>query len=194
MNQEIKKDAGKLRLDLVPPEVILALGEVYTFGLSKGYKEQSWRHVERKRYIAADMRHSIAAQMNPSGKDEESGLLHLKHKLWNAATLLMLEIDRQEEMTEEKAAVIADSIIGVSITGKCKEVEGGEIVFSKNCGNCKFNYLDKTCRHCKTCGDKERWLPINDTVRRADEDARNRAENAEVIRTKISRNFHLGEM
>jgi len=37
----IKHDAGKLRLDLIPPEAIRALGEVLTYGTNK-YGDRNW--------------------------------------------------------------------------------------------------------------------------------------------------------
>ena len=98
MNQELKKDAGKLRYDLVNPEIEKALAEVYTFGLSKGYKENSWENVELKRYIAAEKRHNYEYRKNHLSVDEESGLLHIKHKLWNVATELLFALKEQKEL------------------------------------------------------------------------------------------------
>ena len=45
----LKHDGGKLRLDLVPPELIEAVGAVMTHGAEK-YGEASYRKVERKFY------------------------------------------------------------------------------------------------------------------------------------------------
>ena len=86
-----KKDEGKLRLDLVPPEAIEAIGETMEFGLKKGYELESWRKVEVERYRAAMMRHICNYLKNPQGKDEESNLSHTKHVLTNAAFLVALE-------------------------------------------------------------------------------------------------------
>ena len=57
MNQQIcpsgrKDDNGKNRLDLIPPEVILALGQVMTYGAGK-YGANNWQGVETDRYYAA---------------------------------------------------------------------------------------------------------------------------------------------
>ena len=57
-----KQDAGKPRLDLVPLEIIEAIGDVMTEAL-KVYEEESWRTVEPKRYIAAFTRHWIKYRM-----------------------------------------------------------------------------------------------------------------------------------
>lgn len=69
-----KFDNGKPRCDLVPAEIIEAIGAVRTYGVQKYGKEYSYRQVEPKRYRAALMRHICAWLKNPFGKDEESGL------------------------------------------------------------------------------------------------------------------------
>ena len=43
----LKHDGGKARLDLVPPEIIEAVGEVMTFGAQK-YGENSYKQVAEK--------------------------------------------------------------------------------------------------------------------------------------------------
>ena len=89
MDQSIKKDKGKPRCDLVPPEWTLAMAEVLTFGVEKGYREESWREVEVKRYIASTLRHFYAFQLGED-RDPESGLPHLAHALTNIGFLLTL--------------------------------------------------------------------------------------------------------
>lgn len=86
----LKHDGGKLRLDLVPPELIEAVGAVMTHGAEK-YGEGSYRNVEPKRYRAALMRHICKWLKNPYGKDEDSGLPHLWHIACNVAFLLELD-------------------------------------------------------------------------------------------------------
>lgn len=54
---ELKFDNGKPRCDLVPAEIIEAIGAVRTYGVQKYGKEFSYRDVEPKRYRAALMRH-----------------------------------------------------------------------------------------------------------------------------------------
>ena len=91
MNQEIKKDAGKLPLTEVPSEIIYNVASVRLFGMSKYGKEQTWRKVEVERYRDAMYRHWLAYVEDPYGLDEESGLPHLWHVAWNCATLCELE-------------------------------------------------------------------------------------------------------
>lgn len=86
----LKHDGGKLRLDLVPAEIIEAVGAVVTHGAEK-YGEGNWRKVEPKRYRAALMRHICAWLSDPYGKDRDSGLPHLYHIACNVAFLLALD-------------------------------------------------------------------------------------------------------
>lgn len=85
----LKYDQGKLRFDLIPAEIELALAETLTNGLKK-YQENSWKNVETHRYIGAMRRHFNAWQQ---GEDinPESGLHHLKHALVNLAFICYLE-------------------------------------------------------------------------------------------------------
>ena len=94
MNQELKRDAGKPRMDLIPPEAMFAMGAVMTYGAEK-YPAGSWRKVEPERYTAALLRH-MAAWMAGELRDPESGLPHLWHVLTNAAFLTALECSKLE--------------------------------------------------------------------------------------------------
>lgn len=85
----VKYDADKPRLDLIPPEVVLALGVVLTYGAAK-YRDNNWRAnggMRWGRVYAAMQRHLLAWQ---SGEDldPESGLPHLAHALTNLTFLL----------------------------------------------------------------------------------------------------------
>jgi hypothetical protein len=88
----IKKDEGKLRMDLIPPEALTALGEVLTAGSNKGYPDNNWKTIEnpKERYLAAALRH-LTAHMSGQLYDEESLLLHLKHVLANITFLIYFE-------------------------------------------------------------------------------------------------------
>ena len=86
-----KFDSDKNRLELVPPSLILGVGEVLTYGAKK-YEAENWRLVENgvQRYRGALLRHLMAYE---SGEwlDEESGLPHLWHVGANVAFLIELE-------------------------------------------------------------------------------------------------------
>lgn len=99
----LKHDGEKPRLDLVPPEIIEAVGKVMTHGVSK-YGEGNYRKVEPKRYRAALMRHICKWLKNPHGIDEDSGLPHLYHIACNVAFLLELD---KEQKKEDLSMIIA---------------------------------------------------------------------------------------
>lgn len=86
----LKHDGGKPRLDLVPAEIIEAVGIVMTHGIEK-YGEGSYKNVNPKRYRAALMRHICKWLKEPHGVDEDSGLPHLYHIACNVAFLLELD-------------------------------------------------------------------------------------------------------
>ena len=86
----LKFDGDKLRYDLVPPSLIKAVADVFTYGARK-YKPNNWKNVDDpERYIAAAMRHWEAYR---SGEkcDEESGKPHLGHLATNIAMLIELD-------------------------------------------------------------------------------------------------------
>jgi hypothetical protein len=97
MNDNYKYDDGKLRLDLVPPELIEAVGAVRTYGVKKYGDSDSWKKVKPFRYVAALMRHLCKWLKNPHGVDEESGLPHLWHMACNVAFLIALSAEKEAE-------------------------------------------------------------------------------------------------
>ena len=85
-----KQDGGKLRLDLVPPEAMTAMGRVLTFGAAK-YAARNWEHgMSWGRIVAALLRH-LFAWVGGEDKDPESGFSHLDHVICNAAFLVTYE-------------------------------------------------------------------------------------------------------
>ena len=87
---EYNYSKGKARLDLVPPILVEAVGEIMTYGIEK-YEEGSWRTVEPHRYRAALLRHLMQYLKDPLSIDTESGYLHLWHAACNIAFLLELD-------------------------------------------------------------------------------------------------------
>ena len=92
----VKHDSGKLRYDLIPPELIKALAAIYTWGVTTkeqhpngpGYAENSWKEVEEKRYLAAEYRHKMDDMFGVDIYDKESGYLHVAHEFWNVGAKL----------------------------------------------------------------------------------------------------------
>lgn len=90
-NQQLKADAGKLQLTLVPTEIIKAIAAVREFGVAKYHKRDSWKQVEIQRYRDALYRHFVKYLEDPESLDEESGLPSLWHVATNVAFLIELE-------------------------------------------------------------------------------------------------------
>jgi deoxycytidylate deaminase len=86
----IKFDGDKLRLDLVPASSTRALAEVLTFGARK-YKPDNWRNCDDlSRYEAAMLRH-IQDYREGEIHDQDSGMPHLWHAMTNMAFLIELD-------------------------------------------------------------------------------------------------------
>lgn len=89
-SEGIRFDNGKLRYDLIPPEVLEALAEVYTYGVKK-YADRNWElGMDWMRVFASQFRHAVSWLKNES-VDPESGLTHAQHALWNWAALVVYE-------------------------------------------------------------------------------------------------------
>jgi len=94
-----KYDSGKLRLDLIPPEIIQVLGEIFTFGCER-YGEGNWaKGLSENRLIAAARRHDLAFAQGEE-MDPDSGLPHLAHAAWN---LLIAQTLRERNKAENKS-------------------------------------------------------------------------------------------
>lgn len=96
MNYEIKADKGKLKLSLVPTQIIKEIAIVREYGVNKYKTIDKWKEVEKERYRDAAFRHFLAYIDNPTSKDEESGISHLSHLACNIAFLCELEKEKEE--------------------------------------------------------------------------------------------------
>lgn len=95
-SQEAKADNGKPKLTLVPDQIIYDIAEVREYGNQKYGDPNNWKTVEIERYRDAAFRHFLAYLREPDGKDEESGIEHLKHLACNIAFLCALEKNKKE--------------------------------------------------------------------------------------------------
>ena len=93
--QSAKHDADKLKLTLVPHEIIRAIARVRMYGTKKYGSADNWKLVEVERYRDALFRHTLAYLEEPNGFDEESGLHHWEHMACNMAFIAELEKDNE---------------------------------------------------------------------------------------------------
>jgi hypothetical protein len=84
-DQSAKADAGKLRLSLVPTQIIKDIAEVRMYGNKKYGSSDNWKTVEMRRYVDALLRHALEFVDNPESVDHESGIPHYKHMACNMA-------------------------------------------------------------------------------------------------------------
>lgn len=87
-----KHDSGKPLMGAVPPNALLAVARVLTFGAEK-YGRDNWRQVEsaETRYMDAALRHLNAYQRGEA-VDQESGESHLAHAV--CSLMFVLELQR----------------------------------------------------------------------------------------------------
>ena len=94
----MKSDEGKLKISLVPTEIIRAVARVRMFGVQKYKDPENWKTVEKQRYKDALLRHILAWWEDENSVDEESGLPHLWHCCCNLAFLC--EMDKEKWITK----------------------------------------------------------------------------------------------
>lgn len=86
-----KNDTGKLRYDLIPPDVMAVLAHVYTMGADK-YGDRNWEEgIDYGRLIAAKKRHFNDWEAGES-LDPEDGQHHLASDIWCSIALLAYEM------------------------------------------------------------------------------------------------------
>lgn len=120
-DQTAKRDAGKLELMHVPPEIIEDIAEVRMYGNRKYGDPDNWRTVEEERYWNALFRHLVECMRDPEAVDPESGIKHYKHIACNIAFICALEREKQEkiitvdelmEMAEPNVIRVPHEILG----------------------------------------------------------------------------------
>ena len=87
VDEAVKADEGKVRLDLLPVAPLWYVAKVYTYGAKK-YAPDNWRKgMSWSRIYAALLRH-LFRFWNGEDIDPESGLPHLAHAAFGVLTLL----------------------------------------------------------------------------------------------------------
>jgi hypothetical protein len=82
----LRKNEGKLRMDLVPESAINGIAKVLTFGAEK-YAPNNWRLGMPWSKVTSSLKRHLAAIDRGEDFDEESKLMHIDHVLCNAAFL-----------------------------------------------------------------------------------------------------------
>ena len=87
----VKLDAGKTRFDLLPPDALQAVAQVYTFGAEK-YAPRNWeKGMDWGRVYAAGQRH-MNSFWGGEARDPETGYLHTAHAGFAALTLTAYQL------------------------------------------------------------------------------------------------------
>jgi len=87
----VKLDAGKVRFDLLPPDALHAVAQVYTFGAEK-YEPRNWeKGMDWGRVYAAGQRH-MNSFWGGEARDQETGFLHTAHAAFAALTLTSYQL------------------------------------------------------------------------------------------------------
>lgn len=90
MNEGRKNDEGKLRYDLIPPEALAGLAEVFTAGARK-YEDRNWeKGLSYGRIYAALMRH-LETWRSGEDYDLDNDQHHLDSVMWCAVALRTYE-------------------------------------------------------------------------------------------------------
>lgn len=89
-----KDDNGKLKLSLVPVQIIRDIALVREYGTKKYNDPNNWKKVELERYINAFYRHWLSFIEDNFSVDPESGIEHYKHMACNMA--FICELMREE--------------------------------------------------------------------------------------------------
>lgn len=82
----VRYDQGKIRVELVPPELVIAFAEVAAAGAKK-YPERNWElGMKRSRVYASLVRH-LLKWWSGQDTDAETGCRHLDMVVWNVGVL-----------------------------------------------------------------------------------------------------------
>lgn len=77
---------GKSGVDQIPPDVLLEVGDVYTYGEKKYFRDNWKKGNDWHQFYGSALRH-IFKFWDGEDIDPESGQPHLAHAIWNLITL-----------------------------------------------------------------------------------------------------------
>ena len=120
MEQEAKADVGKMRISLVPLQIISDIAEVREYGITKYKDPDNWKRVEIERYANALFRHFAAFLHAPGSVDAESGIAHYKHMACNMAFICALMAEKDSADNANRCAACGEVIPeGIQICPAC---------------------------------------------------------------------------
>ncbi len=116
MTEGLKFDSEKVRVELFPPEVIVAISKVLTFGAKK-YADENWRRgIKYKRVYGALQRHLMAWYAGQEN-DNETGMSHLWHAGCCLMFLIYYDLDNGYENFDDRTADTSSFIIDKLLNG-----------------------------------------------------------------------------
>jgi hypothetical protein len=114
----LKFDDSKVRLELIPPELLIGIGKVLTFGAQK-YSAGNWSSgdgFEWSRLYGAMLRH-MTAWASGEETDPESGLSHLYHAGCMLA-FLIAHVDRRHGKDDRTSTGVRSRSVDASNSTK----------------------------------------------------------------------------
>lgn len=118
--QEAKFDDGKMRISIVPLQILSDIAEVREYGIAKYKNPDNWRRVDIERYANALFRHFAAFLHAPDSVDVESGLAHYKHMACNMAFICELMAGQMRMDNVNRCAACGEVIPeGLQICKSC---------------------------------------------------------------------------
>jgi len=83
--------AGKIRHDLIAPWALNEVAKVYTYGCQKYDDDNWWKGLKWKKDVFGCILRHVWKWFRGEKCDEESGVHHLAHAVWNCLTLMSYE-------------------------------------------------------------------------------------------------------
>lgn len=98
----VKFDSGKVRMDLLPQDALMAIAQVFTYGAVK-YDDWNWaKGMRAGRLLAAFDRHK-ALYLLGEEKDEESGYPHLWHM--GCCIMMLISADIRDALENDRRPI-----------------------------------------------------------------------------------------
>ena len=118
--QEAKLDKGKMRISIVPLQILSDIAEVREYGIAKYKDPDNWQRVEIERYANALFRHFRAFLRDSKSVDAESGIAHYKHMACNMAFICELMAGRMRIDNVNRCAACGEVIPdGIQVCKSC---------------------------------------------------------------------------